>query len=181
MALFGAQSVKAQNQKIGFFDLSRVYDSIPQVDTVNIALAAYNQQLQYELSMAQKEVSKYYKKYETAAQKYQSAPTEANQQAVEHLQITVETMSKDYEQNQQAAQQMMQYKQAELMQPLSDYIEGLVKTIAEKKGFNYILSSNPVNLHYYSTKKDDITDDILKIMVEKAPKVKAAPAMTLPK
>ena len=92
LALLATQSVKAQSQKFGFVDASRVFDTIPQMDTLRSALNIYQQGIYTSLGQSEADIQKKYQEY----QSIQSGPVTAQTQ--QKLEIT-ENLIKSMQQN----------------------------------------------------------------------------------
>ncbi|MDG1098893.1 MAG: OmpH family outer membrane protein [Bacteroidia bacterium] len=174
LALLATQSLKAQNQKFGFVDASRVFDTIPQMDTLRSALNIYQQGIYTSLGQSEADIQKKYQEYQTI----QSGPVTAQtQQKLEITENLIKSMQQNLELDKQQAQSSLEQKQYALLLPLNVYINKQIERIAKSKGYSHILSSAPTNMYYSVNDNEDITADIIKIMFDNAPKVQATPQL----
>ena len=175
LGLFAAQPLKAQNQKFGFVNASKVFDSIPQMDTLRTALNAYEQSIYMQLAQSNAEIQKKVQEYNTI----KNGPvTPQTAPKLEIMQDLIQKMQQNLELDQQQAQTNLEQKQYELLEPLNNYINEQIKVIAKKKGYTHILSSAPTSMYYSANDNDDITDALIAVMVKNAPKVAPVPVVT---
>ncbi len=67
-------------------------------------------------------------------------------------------MQQNIQQFQETAQQGMQQKQAELMQPILDKIQKAISEVGKEGGFTYIFDLATQSVAYYSADSQDVTD-----------------------
>ncbi len=158
-ALLVSSAVMAQTQKIGHMDMQYVLSAMPEMKQVQSQLKTLQGQLEKQAEAKQKDFEEKYNKY----------VTEGSQMA-EAVRIDIE---KDLSQMQQSAQefaanaqQTLQKKEQQLMQPVYDKIGDAINEVAKEGGYAYIINAGVPGLDvlYYADPANDASNAVLKKM-----------------
>ena len=177
VALSATTQVNAQTQKFGFVNVDKILDTIPQMDTLREALQVVKAEIYGSLQQSDNDIKKKFAEYQALSQGPQTAATA---QKLEAMKTLIESMQNNLEIDQQQAQSALQQAQYALLSPITDYIQARIEEIAKRNAYSHVISSATTNMYYKSSDKDDMTDEIIKIMVTKAPKV-TKKALTAPR
>ena len=141
--------------KLGHVDSNKLLELMPEKATAQTKLQDFAKQLQDQLVAMQNE-------YDTKVQDYQK------NQAI-YSDLIKQTKAKeigDLEQRitsyQQSAQEELQKKQEELLQPIIDKAKKAIQDVAKEQGYTYIFDSSVGVLLYFPD-----TDDILSLVKTK--------------
>ena len=156
IALIGATVANAQVKgKLGHVDSNKLLELMPEKAAAQTKLQDFAKQLQDQLVAMQGE-------YDTKVQDYQK-----NQATYSDL--IKQTKAKeigDLEQRitayQQSAQEELQKKQEELLQPIIDKAKKAIQDVAKEQGYSYVFDSSVGVLLYFPD-----TDDILSLVKTK--------------
>ncbi len=155
IALFvGMNSFAQKGTKIGVINSNDLLAAMPEKSQVQKQLEEYAKQLEDAFMSMQKE-------YETKLAEYQ-----ANQATYSDIikQTKIKELT-DLEQRiqafQQNAQQDLQNKESELLQPIIDKAKKAIEDVAKEHGYTLILDSG-VGVVLYSVDADDILPLVLK-------------------
>lgn len=158
-SLLVSSAVMAQTQKIGHMDMQYVLSAMPEMKQVQSQLKTLQGQLEKQAEAKQKDFEEKYNKY----------VTEGSQMA-EAIRIDIE---KDLSQMQQRAQefaanaqQTLQKKEQQLMQPVYDKIGAAINEVAKEGGYAYIINAGVPGLDvlYYADPANDASNAVLKKM-----------------
>lgn len=158
-SLLVSSAVMAQTQKIGHMDMQYVLSAMPEMKQVQSQLKTLQGQLEKQAEAKQKDFEEKYNKY----------VTEGSQMA-EAIRIDIE---KDLSQMQQSAQefaanaqQTLQKKEQQLMQPVYDKIGAAINEVAKEGGYAYIINAGVPGLDvlYYADPANDASNAVLKKM-----------------
>lgn len=158
-SLLVSSAVMAQTQKIGHMDMQYVLSVMPEMKQVQSQLKTLQGQLEKQAEAKQKDFEEKYNKY----------VTEGSQMA-EAIRIDIE---KDLSQMQQSAQefaanaqQTLQKKEQQLMQPVYDKIGAAINEVAKEGGYAYIINAGVPGLDvlYYADPANDASNAVLKKM-----------------
>ncbi len=156
IALISVSVANAQIKgKLGHVDSNKLLELMPEKATAQTKLQDFAKQLQDQLVAMQGE-------YDTKVQDYQK-----NQATYSDL--IKQTKAKeigDLEQRitayQQSAQEELQKKQEELLQPIIDKAKKAIQDVAKEQGYSYVFDSSVGVLLYFPD-----TDDILSLVKTK--------------
>ncbi len=130
----------AQEVKIAFVKTQEVFMAMPEVSGMEKQMADLNEKYRVELKQMQDEYQKKYSDF--VAQ--QDSLTEEIQDIQERMDNFV-----------QVAQQDVQKKQQELLQPIQQKLHEAIQKVGEEKGYTYII--DPAALLYTGTNAVDAT------------------------
>lgn len=133
-ALFAANT-EARAQNIAHINVDELLSVMPETQAAEAEMQKYAMQLEKDLEEMQTE----------AQNKYQNLI--ANQNNWTQLRLTkeqeeLEGMAQRIQQYQGQAQQDLQQKQMELMQPIIEKAQNAVNDVAREKGYTYVLDSS---------------------------------------
>jgi outer membrane protein len=153
-------SAKAQTAsiKIGYTNTDYVLSLMPEAKEISAEITSYQKQLETQLQSKYQEFQDKYSDYQQKASSGQMIPEVMKDKETElnALQQSIQKFQKD-------ADESIQKKQAELLQPAYDKIQNAINAVAKDNGYTYVFSSDagtyPVLL--YVRDQDNITDLIL--------------------
>lgn len=152
--MLSASSVFAQ--KFGRVDLAAVVTNMPEFKEAQTNLEAYGRDLQDQLEQIQVEFNTLYAEYEKNAATMSDSVRQLKERELQELQ-------QRFADFQQIAQQDMQQKEADVMNPIYDKANEAVKKVASEGGYLAIFSTTSdqpaaAGLAYYdATALTDIT------------------------
>ena len=137
----------AQEVKIAFVKTQEVFMAMPEVSGMEKQMADLNEKYRVELKQMQDEYQKKYSDF--VAQ--QDSLTENIKLRMQEIQDIQERMDNFV----QVAQQDVQKKQQELLQPIQQKLHEAIQKVGEEKGYTYII--DPAALLYTGTNAVDAT------------------------
>jgi len=134
-AAFLANTTHASAQKLAHVNVDELLGLMPETQAAQTEMQKYADQLQKDLEEMQSE----------AQAKYQNLLT--NQNTWTQLRLTkeqeeLEGMAQRIQQYQQQAQEDLQKKQMDLMQPIIEKAQNAVNEVAREKSYNYVFDSS---------------------------------------
>ena len=142
-------SVQAQELKFGHINSQELLKAMPENDSAQAQLQRYAQQLQDQMDALQVE-------YNRKLQDYQAQQGQLTDLIRKTKEQELIDMQKNIQNFQAEAQQDMQKKQQELLQPIIDKANNAIKEVARENGFIYIFDVAGGMILYYSEKSIDI-------------------------
>ncbi len=142
-------SVQAQELKFGHINSQELLKAMPENDSAQAQLQRYAQQLQDQMDALQVE-------YNRKLQDYQAQQGQLTDLIRKTKEQELIDMQKNIQNFQAEAQQDMQKKQQELLQPIIDKANNAIKEVARENGFIYIFDVAGGMILYYSEKSVDI-------------------------
>lgn len=124
----------ASAQKFGRVDLAAIVPNMPEFKEAQTNLEAYGTDLQNQLEQIQVEFNQKYVEYEKNVSTYTDAIRQMKESELQQLQ-------QRFSEFQQIAQQDMQKKEAEVMEPIYNKANEAVKAVAEAGGYLAIFST----------------------------------------
>lgn len=121
-------------QKFGRVDLAAIVTNMPEFKEAQTNLEAYGQDLQDQLEQIQVEFNNKYAEYEKNVGTYTDAVRQLKESELQQLQ-------QRFTDFQQIAQQDMQKKEADVMNPIYDKANEAVKKVASEGGYLAIFST----------------------------------------
>lgn len=164
IALIAAPAAQAQDMKIGFVEPRAVLERMPEMRAVQQRLQNFAERKQTELSEKEREL-------QTEIELYQQKVGVISEQAQQNEEERLNNLDMEFRELQNSAQQEIQQRQAELMAPILEQIQGAINTVAEQQGLDYVLntttSSGDVIILYVSEavqEEYDITDEVMQVL-----------------
>ena len=134
VAVLALSATTAFGQKFGRVDLAAIVPSMPEYQEAVTNLEAYGKDLQDQLEQIMVEFNTLYSNYEKNA----ATMTDSVRQLKERELTELQQRFQDF---QQIAQQDMQRKEAEIMNPIYDKANEAVKKVASEGGYMAIFST----------------------------------------
>ena len=138
----------AQEVKIAFVKTQEVFMAMPEVSGMEKQMADLNENYRVELKQMQDE---YQKKYSDFVAQQDSLTENIKLRRMQEIQDIQERMDNFV----QVAQQDVQKKQQELLQPIQQKLHEAIQKVGEEKGYTYII--DPAALLYTGTNAVDAT------------------------
>ena len=138
----------AQEVKIAFVKTQEVFMAMPEVSGMVKQMADLNEKYRVELKQMQDE---YQKKYSDFVAQQDSLTENIKLRRMQEIQDIQERMDNFV----QVAQQDVQKKQQELLQPIQQKLHEAIQKVGEEKGYTYII--DPAALLYTGTNAVDAT------------------------
>jgi outer membrane protein len=152
---FGTSAMAQKTIKLGHINSSELMQIMPGKDSAQAAFEAEVKVLEGELSAMQEELQKKYTDYQ-----------ERKSQMTELIRTTKEQELNDLNQRiqvyQQNAQQKLQEKEKELLQPIIDRAKQAISDVAKENGYSYIFDTSAGTLLYQQD-----SDDIFSLVKKK--------------
>lgn len=146
MALF-AGSVSAQTYKFGHIDFNQLLQVMPERDAAQKAIQKHASELESQLTNMQKEYQTKVQAYIAQRDSLSDAVRSAKENDLQDLQQRIQNF-------QSVAQQDLQKKQEEQLQPIVKKARDAVDAVAKEQGLIYVFDVN--NLLYHSSQSEDI-------------------------
>ena len=156
-AILGSSAVFAQTQKIGHMDMQYVLSAMPEMKQVQSQLQTLQGQLEKQAQAKQKDFEEKYNRY----------VSEGNTMA-DAIRVDIEKELSQMQQSAQEfatnAQQTLQQKEQQLMQPVYDKIGTAINEVAKEGGYAYIINAGVPGLDvlYFADPANDASNDVLK-------------------
>lgn len=144
-------SVFAQKGKFGHVDVSAIFSNMPEKATASKQLEDYAKTLEAQLQSLNKELETKYNDYMANVDTYGKVIKQMKEEEIVGLQQRIQAF-------QSTAQEDLQAKEAELLEPIYSKIKNAIKQVGEEKGLIYVFDAS--NLLYYSSESVDITNDV---------------------
>lgn len=138
----------AQEVKIAFVNTQEVFMAMPEVSAMEKQMADLNEKYKLELKQMQDE---YQKKYSDFIAQQDSLTENIKLRRMQEIQDIQGRMDNFM----QVAQQDVQKKQQELIQPVQEKLQKAIKAVGDEKGYTYII--DPAALLYTGTSAIDAT------------------------
>ncbi len=146
----------AQNLKFGHINSQELLSLMPERDSAQLILENYAQQLEDQLETMQVEYNNKVQQYLANQENYTNLIKQTKEQELTDLQERIQGF-------QNTAQQEIQQREAQLIQPIIDKAEKAIKEVAEEQGFTYIFDLARGTILYFS----DTSQDILPLVKAK--------------
>ncbi|MEI6884965.1 MAG: OmpH family outer membrane protein [Bacteroidota bacterium] len=140
---------QAQNPvKIGHIEFNNLLQTMPGIDSVKIKLQGYQKTLTDQLDAMKSEFENKYMDYQSQSATMSDLIKQTKEKELQDLQARIDAFG-------QKAQQDMQAKQQELVQPFIDKAKAAVKEVAKENKYTYILNAIE-DVVLYSEASDDV-------------------------
>jgi len=157
IALLCSFNVNAQNTKfkIGHINSSELMQYMPGRDTAQNALMKFAKELEEQLQLMTKEFETKYQDYLANESRLTEIVKKSRQKELTDLQSRVMEF-------QESAQEELQMKEVELLNPLLKRAQDAIQAVAKEKGYTYILDTSTGTVLYFED-----SDDILSLVKKK--------------
>lgn len=155
IALISTVGFAQTNLKLGYIDSNELLDLMPGKDSIQLVLQNYGKTLESQLQTM-------YQEYQNKLADYQANVNTMStiiKQTKEKELGDLETRIQDF---QQQADQDLQNKQLELVQPLIDKARKAIEEVGREKGYTYIFDTGVGTLLYFEK-----GDNILPLVKQK--------------
>ncbi len=145
---FALNVATAQTTKFGHIDSRELLKAMPEMTKAENDIQAYAKTFQDQLQTMSAEYEKKVKEYQAGEKTMTDAVKEVKVKEIQDLEGRIQSTN-------QSAQEKVEKKRQELLQPILDKAEKAIKDVAKEKAFDYVFdSSNGSLLH--SRESDNI-------------------------
>ncbi|HHJ11420.1 MAG TPA: OmpH family outer membrane protein [Bacteroidetes bacterium] len=151
LVLFGwGLSAQAQQKfKFGHINSQELLQAMPENDSAQAHLQRFAKELQDQYDAMQVEYNKKAQEFQDQQNNLTDLIKKTKLEELQHIQQTMQ----EFQTN---AQQEMQKKQAEVLQPIIDKANQAIKEVAQENGFTYIFDISRGTILYFSDQSIDI-------------------------
>jgi outer membrane protein len=152
-------SQDSENLKIGYTNVDYILGLLPEAKQISSELQSYQKQLEDQLQSKYQEFQTKLNDYQQKASSGQMIPEvmKDKENELANLRESIQKFQKD-------ADESIQKKQSDLLQPAYDKIQKAINSVAKENGYTHVFTSDagtyPVLL--YVRDQDNLTDLILK-------------------
>ncbi|MBE9466847.1 MAG: OmpH family outer membrane protein [Bacteroidetes bacterium] len=147
--LFFSSNTFAQNFKFGHIDASQLIQAMPDREKAKTELQTYAKQLEDQLGEMQREMQAKQQDYVEQKDTISDLIRQTKEEELQSLYQRVQTF-------QQTAQQDLQKKESDLMQPIIEKARTAIKDVATENKFTYIFDTSAGVLLYWSPDSQDV-------------------------
>ncbi len=155
MFAIGTSAFAQKTIKLGHINSSELMQIMPGKDSAQAAFQAEVSLLESELTAMQEELQKKYNDYQERKAQMTELIRGTKEQELTDLNQRIQT----YQQN---AQQKLQEKEKELLQPIIDRAKEAIAAVAKENGYTYIFDTSAGTLLYQQD-----SDDIMALVKKK--------------
>jgi outer membrane protein len=141
--------------KIGHIDFNTLIQAMPGIDSVKIKLTKYQETLSAQMDQMRAEFENKYYEYQSQAATMSDLIKQTKEKELSDLQARIDAF-------QTKAQQDLQTKQQELLQPVIDKAKGAIQEVAKENKYTYIINAIEDVLLYSET-----ADDVMPLVKKK--------------
>jgi len=148
------------SMRIGYTNLERVLQLMPEARAADSQLRAYQASLMQPIQQKQAALEKQYQTFIDLQQKGLLAPVEVEQRQKELLKLNEEVQRLQIQ-----AEEKLYAKRAEIFQPVSDKLQKVIDDLAREEGYDYILNNSNatgIALILHAPKEHDVTERLLR-------------------
>ncbi|MEZ5105962.1 MAG: OmpH family outer membrane protein [Draconibacterium sp.] len=150
-----AVTVKAQTLKFGHIDMQALISVMPERATAETQFNAFQSELEEVLGEMQKELQTKMTEFEGLGEAASEIKRNAKVQEIQDLQQRIQNY-------QVTAQQQLQQKQTDLLQPVFDKAEKAIADVAKENGLIYVFDIGPKVILYQSSQSTDVMPMVKK-------------------
>lgn len=154
-----AIAIGQKNYKFGHINSQELMAIMPEKDSAQAVLESFALKLENQLDAMQVEYNKKLQEYMAERDDLTEIIMQSKEQELNDLQTRIQGFQTN-------AQQEMQKRQGELMQPIVEKAQNAIQTVARENGFIYIFDVSVGSLVYFSEESVDIlplVKELLKI------------------
>lgn len=141
-------SVFAQKSKFGHVDSNALFTLMPEKEAASKAVEAYALTLETQLQALNQELETKYNDYMATGETLSPSIKQMKEDELVNLQQRIQAF-------QVRAQEDMQAKEVELLEPIYTKIQDAIKAVGEEKALIYVFDVS--TLLYFSAESEDIT------------------------
>jgi outer membrane protein len=154
--LLASPAVNAQSSKFGYLSTSQLLQIMPEG-------SAADNQLRLEIQNLEKELETLNAEYRNKVQKYLEEQETLSNSVRQLRERELTELQNRIQEFQAGAQEDLQQKRAELLQPIFAKIESVIAEVARERGYTFVFDLDINSILYFS----DETEDILPFIKEK--------------
>ncbi|MFY0644418.1 MAG: OmpH family outer membrane protein [Bacteroidia bacterium] len=147
-------TVNAQT-KVGHINTSELIELMPQTDSIQKQLQGIQAQWEQILAEKQLEMQTKYEAYTKLTETEGVSP-----QIIELKASELEKLQASYQETQQQANNDLQVKQQEYLQPLLDSVREAIEAVAKELKYDYVIDSTEGSALLYSNPSSDLMDAV---------------------
>lgn len=142
--------------KIGYTNPDLILSALPEAKTIEAELKTYGTQLENELQNKRKEL-------QTKFENYQKNINDMTPAIRESREKELQTLNQALQEFQERAQNDIQMKQAQLLQPVYEKIQKAIDELAKAENYDYIIvaDAGQMPIILYAKEEYDITNKII--------------------
>lgn len=125
----------AQATKFGYIDSRDLLKAMPEMTKAETDIQAYTKQFQDQLQTMSAEYEKKVKEFQAAEKTMTDAVKEVKVKEIQDLEGRIQSTN-------QSAQEKVEKKRQELLQPILDKADKAIKDVAKEKGFDYVFDAS---------------------------------------
>lgn len=149
LTLTSVQGMSQKQLKFGHINSQELLSQMPERDSAQLILERYVQQLEDQLETMQVEYQTKVQGYLAEQENFSDLIRTTKEQELTDLQERISSF-------QTTAQQDMQRREAELLQPIIQRAEKAVKDVGRENGFTYIFDLSRGSVVYFSETSEDV-------------------------
>lgn len=143
--------------KVGFADVEYIFSQMPESKTIESELQALQTQLKKQIDAKIADFQKKLAEYQQFGANVPEAVRQNTERELRQMQENIEKLQQD-------AQNEMQRKQTQLMDPVYQKVGKAIEDVAKENGFSLILNNqiSGLDVILYGDEKLDVSDLVLK-------------------
>lgn len=141
----------AQKSKFGHVDSNSIFSLMPEKVQAQKAVEEYAKSLEGQLQALNQELEQKYNDYMENGTNLSASIKQLKEEEIMNLQQRIQSF-------QVRAQQDLQNKENELLEPIYNKIKDAIKVVGEEKGLMYVFDK--ASLLYFSAESIDVTSDV---------------------
>ena len=158
IAILGSADPAAAQLKLGYIDSQKILEKYKEAQDAQKQLQELNKRWQEEAENMQKEFQVKLEELDSQALLLSDERKKEKETELQNLQIRMQ----QYQQEKWGQQGEVYSKRAELMQPVIDKINAVIKKIGTDDKFDYIFDTVNNNILHVSATQPDLTDRVLE-------------------
>ncbi len=135
--------------KLGYIDSSKLLSLMPEREKAQNELQNYSKQLEDQLMAMQTELQNKYNDYLSKKDSLSDILLQTREKELQDIQTRIQNF-------QTSAQQDLQKKEQELIQPIIEKAKNAIQKVAKEKGYAYVFDTSVGALLYWPEDSDDL-------------------------
>jgi outer membrane protein len=176
VAILGSANPVSAQLKLGYIDSQKILEKYKEAQDAQKQLQEFNRRLEEEAKNMQKDLQDKQDELESQSLLLSEERRKEKEAEIQNLFVRLQ----QFQQEKWGAQGEVFAKRAELMQPVIDKINGVIKKIGTDEKFDYIFDVVNGNILHVSPSQPDLTDKVLEEL-NKSVATKPAATTTTPK
>ena len=160
LALVGMGSSAGAEIKLGYIDSQKILDQYKPYEDASKELNRYQDELRREISTMQNELAKMQETYERQSLLLSDKRKQEEQQAIVKKQQELQRFVQEYSHPERGS---LARKNVELMEPILQTINEIIKQVAEDEGFDFVLNTATLA---YAKEAHDLTDRVIEALTK---------------